>query len=147
MYSLTILMVVQRSLIMIFFYEFICPSLNLCLSLSASVPASPSISLSLLLSLSGSALTRSVLLSSPEFSFASICLSHSLLQQEPMPSSLCLGPTTIRLRTFRLRHFVYRHSVYRHFVYYCIPAYRTVVHPTYVSANHYFHQFQLLLTL
>src|SRR6218665_727910 len=33
------------------------------------------------------------------------------------------------------------------FVYYCIPAYRTVVHPTSVSANHYFHQFQLLLTL
>src|SRR6218665_3340361 len=52
------------------------------------------------------------------------------------------GSTTIRLRTFRLRHFVYRH-----FVYYCIPAYRTVIHPTSVSANHYFHQLQLLLTL
>src|SRR6218665_477578 len=55
--------------------------------------------------------------------------------------------TTIRLRTFRLRPFVYRHFVYRHFVYYCIPAYRTVIHPTPVSANHYFNQFQLLLTL
>ena len=33
------------------------------------------------------------------------------------------------------------------FVYYCIPGYRTVIHPTSVSANHYFHQFQLLLTL
>ena len=58
-----------------------------------------------------------------------------------------VGSTTIRLRTFRLRHFVYRHFVYRLFVYYCIPAYRTVIHPTSVSANHYFHQFQLLLTL
>src|SRR6218665_473897 len=47
------------------------------------------------------------------------------------------GSTTIRLR----------HFVYRHFVYYCIPAYRTVIRPTSVSANHYFHQFQLLLTL
>src|SRR6218665_3377114 len=46
-----------------------------------------------------------------------------------------------------LRHFVYRHFVYRHFVYYCIPAYRTVIHPTSVSANHCFHRFQLLLTL
>jgi len=52
------------------------------------------------------------------------------------------GSTTIRLRTFRLRHFVYRHLVY-----YCIPLYRTVIHPTSVSANHYFHEFQLLLTL
>src|SRR6218665_2927596 len=52
------------------------------------------------------------------------------------------GSTTICLRTFRLRHFVYRH-----FVYYCIPGYRTVIHPTSVSANHYFHQFQLPLTL
>ena len=43
------------------------------------------------------------------------------------------GSTTICLRTFRLRHFVYRHFVYRHFVYYCIPAYRTVIHSTYVS--------------
>src|SRR6218665_953671 len=42
---------------------------------------------------------------------------------------------------------LYRHFVYRHFVYYCIPAYRTVIHPTSVSAYHYFHQFQLLLTL
>src|SRR6218665_458264 len=49
--------------------------------------------------------------------------------------------------TFRLRHFVYRHFVYRHFVYYCILGYRTVIHPTSVSENHYFHQFQLLLTL
>src|SRR6218665_4014892 len=57
------------------------------------------------------------------------------------------GSTTIRLRTFRLRHFVYRHFIHRHFVYYCIPAYRTVIHPTSVSANHSFHQFQLLLTL
>ena len=57
------------------------------------------------------------------------------------------GSTKIRLRTFRLRHFVYRHFVYRHFVYYCIPAYMTAIHPTYVSAHHYFHQFQLLLTL
>ena len=57
------------------------------------------------------------------------------------------GSATTRLRTFRLRHFVYRHFVYRHFVYYCMPAYRTVIHPTFVSANHYFHQFQLLLTL
>src|SRR6218665_1849926 len=57
------------------------------------------------------------------------------------------GSTTIRLRTFRPRHFVYRHFVYRHFVYYCIPAYRTVIHPTSVSEYHYFHQFQLLLTL
>src|SRR6218665_557642 len=54
-----------------------------------------------------------------------------------------MGSTTIRLRTFRLRHFVYRHFAYRHFVYYCIPACRTVIHPTSVSANHYFHQFQL----
>src|SRR6218665_1295196 len=57
------------------------------------------------------------------------------------------GSTTIRLRTFRLRYFVYRHLVYRHFVYYCIPAYRAVIHPNSVSADHYFHQFQLLLTL
>jgi len=57
------------------------------------------------------------------------------------------GSTTIRLRTFRLRHLVYRHFVYIHFVYYCIPACRTVIHPTSVSANHYIHQFQLLLTL
>src|SRR6218665_3409324 len=57
------------------------------------------------------------------------------------------GSTTTRLRTFRLRHFVYRHLVYRHFVYYCIPACRRVIHPTSVSANHYFHQFQLPLTL
>src|SRR6218665_3207901 len=54
------------------------------------------------------------------------------------------GSTTIRLWTFRLRHFVYRHFVYRHFVYYCIPACRTVIHPTSVSENHYFHQFPLL---
>src|SRR6218665_320372 len=60
---------------------------------------------------------------------------------------LCMGSTTTRRRTFRLRHFVYRHFVYRHFVYYCIPACMTVIHPTSVSANHYFHQFQLLLTL
>jgi len=40
-----------------------------------------------------------------------------------------------------------RHFIYRHFVYYCIPGYRTVIHPTSVSANHYFHQFQLLLKL
>ena len=39
------------------------------------------------------------------------------------------------------------HFVYRHFVYYCIPACRTAIHPTSVSANHYFHQFQLLFTL
>ena len=58
-----------------------------------------------------------------------------------------LNSTTIRLRTFRLRHFVYRHFVYRHFVYYCIPAYRTVIHLTSVSLNHYFHRFQLQLTL
>src|SRR6218665_2620105 len=38
-----------------------------------------------------------------------------------------------------------RQSVYRHFVYYCIPAYMTYIHPTSVSANHYFHQFHLLL--
>jgi len=57
------------------------------------------------------------------------------------------GSTTIRLRTFRLRDFVYRHFVYRHFVYYSIPACKTVIHPTSVSANHYFHHFQLLLTL
>src|SRR6218665_584909 len=57
------------------------------------------------------------------------------------------GSTTIRLRTFRLRYFVYRHFVYRHFVYYCIPGYRTVIHPTSVPANHYCHRFQLLLTL
>src|SRR6218665_2312965 len=44
------------------------------------------------------------------------------------------GSTTIRLRTFRLRHFVYRHFVYRYFVYYCTPGYRTVIHPTSVSA-------------
>src|SRR6218665_2121326 len=62
-------------------------------------------------------------------------------------TGLCYGSTTIRLRTFRLRHFVYRHFVYRHFVYCCIPAYRTVIHPASVSSNHYFHQFQLLLTL
>src|SRR6218665_1754981 len=48
------------------------------------------------------------------------------------------------------RHFVYRHFVHRHFVYYfihCIPGYMTVTDPTSVSANHYFHLFQLLLTL
>src|SRR6218665_2978053 len=61
--------------------------------------------------------------------------------------SHCCGSTTFRLRTFRLRHFVYRHFVYRLFVYYCIPACRTVIHPTSVSANHYSHQFQLLITL
>jgi len=46
------------------------------------------------------------------------------------------------------RQVVYRHFVYTDFVYYCIPAYRTVilVHPTSVSAIHYFHQFQLLFT-
>ena len=52
------------------------------------------------------------------------------------------GCTTIRLRTFRLQTFRYRH-----FVYYCIPACRTAIHTTSVSENHYFHQFQLLLTL
>ena len=57
------------------------------------------------------------------------------------------GSTTIRLRTFRLRHSVYRHFVYRHLVYYNTLAYGTVIHRTSVSANHYFHQFQLLLTL
>src|SRR6218665_149770 len=51
-----------------------------------------------------------------------------------------------RLRTTSL-HGVPRQFVYRHFVYYCISAYRTVIHPPSVSANHYFHQFQLLLTL
>src|SRR6218665_3715349 len=56
------------------------------------------------------------------------------------------GSTTTRLRTFRLRHFVYRLFVYRHFVYYCIPASSTVMYPTSVSENHYFHQFQLLFT-
>src|SRR6218665_3721887 len=54
------------------------------------------------------------------------------------------GSTTIRLRTLK---FGLRHFVYRHFVCYCIPACRTVIHPTSVSANHYFHQFKLLLTL
>jgi len=44
-------------------------------------------------------------------------------------------------------HSVPRQFVYRHFVYYCIPACRTVIHPTSVSENYYFHQFQLLLTL
>ena len=52
------------------------------------------------------------------------------------------GSTTTRLRTFHLRHFVYRR-----FVYDSIPASSTVIHPTSVSAIHYFHQFQLLLTL
>ena len=52
-------------------------------------------------------------------------------------SSTDISSTTLRLKTFRLQNFVY----------YCIPAYRTVIHPTSVSANHYFHQFQLLLTL
>ena len=41
----------------------------------------------------------------------------------------------------------FRHFVYRHFVYYCIPACSTVIHPTSVSTNHYFRQFQLLFTL
>jgi len=54
-------------------------------------------------------------------------------------------------RQFVYRHFVYdtvyRHFVYRQFVYYCIQAYRTDIHPTSVLANHYFHQFQLLLAL
>src|SRR6218665_2499493 len=68
---------------------------------------------------------------------------HSVLE----PCCPHEGSTTIRLRTFSLRHFVYRHFVYRHFVYYCIPACRSVIHPTSVSANHYFHQFQLQLTL
>src|SRR6218665_1502627 len=58
-----------------------------------------------------------------------------------------ISSTTLRLQTFRLRHFVYRIFVYRHLIYYCIPAYRTVKNPTSVSANHYFHQFQLKLTL
>jgi len=49
------------------------------------------------------------------------------------------GSTTIRLRTFRLRHFVYRH--------FHTLAFGTVLHPTYVSANHYFHQFKPLFTL
>src|SRR6218665_2960279 len=50
-----------------------------------------------------------------------------------------------------------RQLVYRHIVYdtsstdisslYCIPASSSVIHPTSVSANHYFHQFQLLFTL
>ena len=50
-----------------------------------------------------------------------------------------------------------RQLVYRHIVYdtsstdisslYCIPASSSVIHPTSVSANHYFHQFQLLVTL
>src|SRR6218665_866956 len=61
--------------------------------------------------------------------------------------TLMTGSTTIRLRTFRLRHFVYRHFVYRHFVYYCIPACTTAIHPTSVSANQYFHQLQLPITL
>src|SRR6218665_2216868 len=49
-------------------------------------------------------------------------------------------------RQFVYTHFVYDtsstdiSSIYRHFVYYCIPAYRTVIHPTSVSANYYFHQ-------
>src|SRR6218665_135770 len=50
---------------------------------------------------------------------------------------------------FVYRHFVifvYRHFVYN-FIYYCIPAYRTYIHPTSVSENHYFHQFLLLLTI
>ena len=78
--------------------------------------------------------------------------AHRQLQVKDLPkvptwrlerTSLRLkGSTTIRLRTFRLRHFVYRH-----FVYYCIPACRTVTNPTSVSANHYFHQFKLLLAL
>src|SRR6218665_1495396 len=74
-----------------------------------------------------------------------VVLSTTLLRRSNQISSA--GSTTIRLRTFRLRHFVYRHFVYRHFVYYCIPACRTVMHPTSNSANNYFHQFQLLLTL
>src|SRR6218665_3211536 len=45
------------------------------------------------------------------------------------------------------QQFAYGHFVYRHFVYYCITACRAVIHPTSVSSNHYFHQFQLLLTL
>src|SRR6218665_1955577 len=36
-----------------------------------------------------------------------------------------------------------RHVVYRHFVCIGLPAYRAIIHPTSVSANHYFHQFQL----
>src|SRR6218665_1099349 len=60
------------------------------------------------------------------------------------------GSATVS-RQFVYGHFVYdtsyKYFVYRHFVYYCIPGYRTILHPTSVSANHYFHQFQLLLTL
>src|SRR6218665_355274 len=66
---------------------------------------------------------------------------HTCHVSLPALTRVMVGSTTIRLRTFHLRHFVYRH-----FVYYCIPGYRTVIHPTSVSANHYFHQFQLLLT-
>ena|SRR6218665_524648 len=49
------------------------------------------------------------------------------------------GSTTIRLRTFHLRHFVRLQT-------FCLLLY-TRKHPTSVSANNYFHQFQLLLTV
>src|SRR6218665_1835745 len=61
-------------------------------------------------------------------------LNFFLTVNPALLQSFHYGSTTIRLRTFRLRHFVYRH-----FVYYCRPAYRTVIHPTSVSANQYFH--------
>ena len=70
--------------------------------------------------------------------FYAVCFMRLLFRSANVKN----GSTTTRLRTFRLRHFVYRH-----FVYYCIPASSTVIHPTSVSENHYFHQFQLLFTL
>jgi len=48
-------------------------------------------------------------------------------------SSTDIWSTTLRLQTF---------NILQHF-----SLYGTVIHPTSVSANHYFHQFQLLLTL
>src|SRR6218665_2758155 len=71
----------------------------------------------------------------------------TLLTGEPCASFRSLKTAPFSPGVSVPRQFFYRHFVYIHFVYYCIPACRTVIHPTSVSANHYFHQFQLLLTL
>src|SRR6218665_1724173 len=81
--------------------------------------------------------------------YSKIVLGSSLITCTSRESGFRLRTTSLHgvPRQFVYRHFVYRHFVYRHLVYYCISAYRTVIHPPSVSANHYFHQFQLLLTI
>src|SRR6218665_1130854 len=95
-------------------------------------------------------------------SYGQSLLEHSHHQSaKPLPSlipsfnSVLPGMLPTRTNKARSFHGVFEHTstevprqfIYGHFVYYCIPACRTVIHPTSVSANHYFHQFQLLLTL